>query len=134
MEAQRFSTKEYKIIYFLKNFIDAENILFLKYEDLKKDLSGSVKTIAEFMGYSLDDGMIDKITRQSTFNSMKDNPLATYDSLPEAQKKLASDSTPFICKGVIGDWKNHFSAEQSARFDAEYTKRMSGTGLVFDFE
>ena len=86
------------------------------------------------MGYSLDDEMIDKITRQSTFDSMKDNPLATYDSLPEVQKILASDSTPFIRKGVIGDWKNHFSAEQSARFDAEYTKRMSGAGLVFDFE
>uniref|UniRef100_A0A1X7T1I4 Sulfotransferase domain-containing protein n=1 Tax=Amphimedon queenslandica TaxID=400682 RepID=A0A1X7T1I4_AMPQE len=37
-------------------------------------------------------------------------------------------------KGVIGDWKNHFSDEQSARFDAEYTKRMSGSGLVFEFE
>ena len=104
------------------------------YEDLKKDLSGSVKTIAQFMGYSLDDGMIDKITRQSTFDSMKDNPLATYDSLPEAPEVTINGSTPFIRKGVIGDWKNHFSDEQSARFDAEYTKRMSGSGLVFEFE
>ncbi|XP_019852760.1 PREDICTED: sulfotransferase 1C2A-like [Amphimedon queenslandica] len=113
---------------------DAENILFLKYEDLKKDLSGSVKTIAQFMGYSLDDATIEKITRQSTFDSMKDDPLATYDKVPDVQKVLASDATPFIRKGIIGDWKNHFSPEQSARFDAEYTKRMSGTDLEFDFE
>ncbi|XP_019861933.1 PREDICTED: sulfotransferase 1C4-like [Amphimedon queenslandica] len=113
---------------------DAENILFLMYEDLKKDLSGSVKAIAQFMGYSLDDAMIEKITRQCTFDSMKDNPLATYDSLPEAPEVTVSNSTPFIRKGVIGDWKNHFSDEQSARFDAEYTKRLSGSGLVFEFE
>ena len=86
------------------------------------------------MGYSLDDAMIDKITRQSTFDSMKDDPLATVDSLPSIQKAISSNATPFIRKGVIGDWKNHFSDEQSAKFDAEYTKRMSGTGLVFDFE
>uniref|UniRef100_A0A1X7VUS4 Sulfotransferase domain-containing protein n=1 Tax=Amphimedon queenslandica TaxID=400682 RepID=A0A1X7VUS4_AMPQE len=49
---------------------DAKNILFLMYEDLKKDLSRSVKTIVQFMGYSLDDAMIEKITRQCTFDSM----------------------------------------------------------------
>ena len=86
------------------------------------------------MGYGLDDATIDKITRKSTFDSMKDDPLATVDSLPSVQKAISSNATPFIRKGVIGDWKNHFSDEQSARFDAEYTKRMSGTGLVFDFE
>ena len=85
------------------------------------------------MGYSLDDATIDKITRQSTFDSMKDDPLATIDSL-SLKFPVVSGSTPFIRKGVIGDWKNHFSDEQSARFDAEYTKRMSGTGLVFDFQ
>ena len=86
------------------------------------------------MGYGLDDATIDKITRKSTFDSMKDDPLATVDSLSSVQKVISSNATPSVRKGVIGDWKNHFSDEQSARFDAEYTKRMSGTGLVFDFQ
>ena len=93
-----------------------------------------MKTIAEFMGYSLDDAMIDKIAEQCTFDSMKDSPLVSQDGNPAAELALTSNATPFMRKGVIGDWKNHFSDEQSARFDAEYTKRMSGTGLVFDFE
>ena len=108
--------------------------MFLKYEDLKNDLSGSVKAIAQFMGYSLDDATIDKIAKLSTFESMKDDPLATPDSLAEEVIGVVPNSTPFIRKGVIGDWKNHFSDKQSARLDAEYVKRMSGTDLVFNYE
>ena len=107
--------------------------MFLKYEDLHNDSSGSVQAIAQFMGYSLDDATIDKIVKLSRFESMKNDPLATLDSL-ERKFPLVPNSTPFIRKGVIGDWKNHFSDEQSARLDAEYVKRMSGTGLVFSYE
>ena len=38
---------------------DAENILFLKYEDMKKDHRGAVKKMAEFMGYNLEEEVID---------------------------------------------------------------------------
>ena len=40
---------------------DAENILFLKYEDMKKDHRGAVKKIAEFRGYNLKEEVIDTI-------------------------------------------------------------------------
>jgi hypothetical protein len=36
-------------------------------------------------------------------------------------------------KGVVGDWSNYFSDEESAQFDTLYAKKMEGTGLVFDF-
>ena len=32
---------------------NAENILFIKYEDMKKDHRGAVKKVAEFIGYDL---------------------------------------------------------------------------------
>ena len=39
-----------------------------------------------------------------------------------------------VTQGMVGDWKNHFSAEESARFDQKYRERMAGTGLEFEFE
>ncbi|XP_019861985.1 PREDICTED: amine sulfotransferase-like [Amphimedon queenslandica] len=86
---------------------NAKNILFLMYEDLKKDLSGSVKTIAQFMGYSLDDAMNEKVTRQCTFDSM-----TVYLRHSDTREVTVFNFTSFI-----GNWKNHLSDEHSARFD-----------------
>ena len=45
---------------------------------------------------------------------MKTNPAANLSWSHEYHK---AGSAPFMRKGVIGDWKNHFSAEQSVKID-----------------
>ena len=107
---------------------DAENILFLKYEDMKENLKGAVETVAQFMGYNLTPTVVELICEQSSYSSMKENPAVNY-----SWTKANEGSQPFIRKGVVGDWRNHFSEEQSARLDAEYTTRLAGTGLEFRF-
>uniref|UniRef100_A0A1X7UF11 Sulfotransferase domain-containing protein n=1 Tax=Amphimedon queenslandica TaxID=400682 RepID=A0A1X7UF11_AMPQE len=109
---------------------DAENILFLKYEDMKRDLPGAVRSISQFMGYDLDQATIESIAEQSSFESMKANPLANPD-LFFTYKVETNSTPPFLRKGVVDDWKNHFSEEQSSILNAEYTKRMGGIGLNY---
>ena len=110
---------------------DAENILFLKYEDMKKDHRGAVKKIAEFMGYNLEEEVIDTIVEKSTFQSMKGNPAADPDKIFEPI--LKPDAQPFLRKGIVGDWKNHFTPEQNAEYDAMYAEKMKDSELEFDF-
>ena len=109
---------------------DDDNILFLKYEDMKKDLPTAVAAVAKFMGYDLTQDVIEDIVSQADFDSMQRNPLANYQWSP----KIKASSVPFMRKGVVGDWKNYFTPEQSAQFDAIYAERMKGTGLHFEFE
>lgn len=97
---------------------------------MKKDLKSVVQTVAKFVGYDLESEVVDRIVQQSTFNSMKSNSSANYSWQNKDRK---SGSKAFIRKGLIGDWMNHFSEEQSTRFDAEYYKQMAGSGLRFDF-
>ena len=42
----------------------------------------------------------------------------------------------FMRKGIIGDWRNHFSAEESAQFDRLYADRLReiGLDLAYDHE
>ena len=105
---------------------DAENILFLKYEDMKKDHRGAVKKIAEFMGYNMKEVVIDAIMEKSTFQSMKENPAMNVEKLQKP------DAPSFFRKGIVGDWRSHFTPEQNAEFDAVYAEKMKGSGLDFD--
>jgi len=107
---------------------DAENILFLKYEDMKMDHRGVVKKIAEFMGYDLKEEVIDVIVKKSTFQNMKENP-ALSDGI---KKLLKPDAQGIFRKGVVGDWRDHFTPEQNVKFDAVYAEKMKGSGLDFD--
>ena len=35
-------------------------------------------------------------------------------------------------KGVVGDWRGHFTPDQNVKFDAVYAEKMKGSGLDFD--
>ena len=109
---------------------DDDNVLFVKYEDMKRDLPHTVRQVSEFLGYPLSPAVVDKISKQTSFENMKENPLANYHW--DNQRREGAE--PFLRKGAIGDWKTHFSEEQSARLEAEYTKKMAGSGLDFTYE
>ncbi|XP_078614176.1 amine sulfotransferase-like [Branchiostoma floridae x Branchiostoma japonicum] len=102
---------------------DDPHFLFVKYEDMNKDFRSSVKTIAAFLEKELTDEHLTLILKSCSLESMR--------------KTLAESGTwrkDVVRKGMVGDWKNHFSAEESARFDQKYRERMAGTGLELEFE
>ncbi|XP_078614181.1 sulfotransferase 1C2-like [Branchiostoma floridae x Branchiostoma japonicum] len=102
---------------------DDPHFLFVKYEDMKKDFHSSVKTVSAFLEKELTDEHLALILNSCSLESMR-KTLAESD----AWRKNV------VRNGMVGDWKNHFSAEESARFDQKYRERMAGTGLEFDFE
>ena len=104
------------------------NIMFLKYEDMKKDLRQAVCQIAEFIGSSLSEEVITKIVELTTFEKMKNDNTANY-SWDKAHQKQ-----PFLRKGIVGDWKNFLTPEQSAEIDAICSERLKGTGLTFEYD
>ncbi|KAI8483390.1 sulfotransferase 1 [Branchiostoma belcheri] len=103
---------------------DDPHFLFIKYEDMKKDLLSSVKNIAAFLEVNIDDVTIAAIAEASTFQSMK----------VELSQSKAPERRVNARKGIVGDWKNMFSPEQSQAFDAWYEKKLGGTGINFEFE
>ena len=106
---------------------DDKNVLFLKYEKLKKDLEGQVKIIAEFLGFQLSDEEVKTVTTQCTFQAMKQNPELLVN-------KFSQIFNSHLRKGVVGDWKTHFSDKQLETFNKLYQSRLDGSGLEFEFE
>ena len=109
---------------------DADNILILSFEQMKKDPKATVNTIADYLGYRLSEDIIQKIVEQTKFAAMKLNPTANNGWMAEYHTEGA---TPFMRKGVVGDWRNYFTDEQSAKLDVLIREKLEGTDLVFDY-
>ncbi|XP_035658755.1 sulfotransferase family cytosolic 1B member 1-like [Branchiostoma floridae] len=99
------------------------HFLFVKYEDMKKNIRSSLRTIAAFLKKELTDEQLTLILNSCSLKSMR-----------ETLSESGTWRKDVVRKGIVGDWKNHFSAEESARFDQKYRERMAGTGLEFEFE
>ncbi|XP_035699590.1 sulfotransferase family cytosolic 1B member 1-like [Branchiostoma floridae] len=117
---------------------DDPNLLFLKYEDMKKDLPSAVKAIVTFLEVDLDESTIKSIAEASTFNNMK----VDLDNSKMAERQLIARKALLYIRFFaspyrhcyVGDWKNMFTPEQSEAFDAWYEEKFAGTGITFDFE
>lgn len=105
---------------------DAENLLFLKYEDMKRDFDRQFWRILIFLGYDLTEEVAAKIKKASSFSQMKNAEFSNHQEISQLEG--------FFRKGQAGSWKDQFTAAQNEAFDRLYEERMAGTGLDFDFE
>ena len=109
---------------------DEPNILFLKYEDLKKDPHKAVKAIGEFIGVEpLTEELVKTVVENSSFQSMSTN--ATINN---RKKEGAEISITFLRKGIIGDWKHHYTAEQNHKFEQKVGEVLKENNLEFDYD
>ncbi|KAL2326317.1 hypothetical protein Fmac_025375 [Flemingia macrophylla] len=117
-----------------KESIDRPNkVLFLKYEDLKDDISFHVKRVAEFLGcpFTQDEeisGVIESVINLSSFEKMKDlevNKSGTVGFIRNIEKKY------FFRKAEVGDWVNYFSLPMRETLSKIIAEKFSGSGLSF---
>lgn len=121
------------VLPFWKNRFNS-NILFLKYETMKRDLPSVIQECIEFLELDIEITSQDlsRICDHLKFDKMQENPAVNLKSF------LSQDDDPesnakFIRKGEIGDWKNYLSLEMSEKFDEWTEANTSGTGLEFTY-
>lgn len=124
-----------------------KEVLFTTYEDMKKDTRAVVLRVAAFLGQEYvdaiekDNNVLNNILRFSGFDYMKTHLEKVYsrparkpeDELMRDEKVKEPDQKrekiDFMRKGIVGDWKNHFSNEQSDRMNKKFTERTQGTDI-----
>ncbi|HEU0302164.1 MAG TPA: sulfotransferase domain-containing protein [Longimicrobium sp.] len=104
---------------------DADNVHFMKYEDLRNDFDGELRRLGGFLGYDLSDETVRVIRERTGFGNMKQDSFSDMHEL----KALRN----FFRKGVVGSWKERFTVAESEWFDEVYRERMQGSGLDFEF-
>nr|CAB3266700.1 sulfotransferase 1C2-like [Phallusia mammillata] len=103
-----------------------ENVLFLVYEEMKKNPHNEIKKIADFIGKPLSDEQLNNVVEKTSFASMK-----------KESEKTAPDNNEgaqFFRKGQIGDWKNHLTVAQSELIDRKVKEILGDTDIQFIYE
>ncbi|XP_043369208.1 sulfotransferase 1 family member D1-like isoform X2 [Dermochelys coriacea] len=107
-------------------------ILYLFYEDMKEDPKREIQKVLQFLGKDLKEDVVNKILHHTSFEEMQKNPTANYKMVSKA--RMDHSVSPFMRKGIAGDWKNHFTVAQNEAFDSDYKEKMKGSTLQFRTE
>ncbi|XP_064486818.1 sulfotransferase 1C2-like isoform X2 [Ornithodoros turicata] len=133
------------------------NIMFVTYEDLKKDTRVWIQKVADFLGDEYGrrlrehPDLLERILELTGVKHMKGwvNDLmgnvlpqvcsTPVDSLPPCLVNIAKCANndlkkpmtgDFVRKGEVGDWKNHFSPDQTKRMKEWIAKRTVGSDIM----
>ncbi|KAI9564852.1 hypothetical protein GHT06_008593 [Daphnia sinensis] len=105
------------------------NVLFLFYEDLKKDLEGQIRKVAQFLGKSLTDEQLGKLVHHLTFENLSKNSAVNKEDGKKHGVFNADGS--FMRKGETGDWQRYFSPEMSRQIDEWTELNLRGSDITF---
>nr|XP_020738686.1 sulfotransferase 4A1 [Odocoileus virginianus texanus] len=93
------------------------NVLFLKYEDMHRDLVTMVEQLARFLGVSCDKAQLESLIEHC--HQLVDQ-CCNAEALP-------------VGRGRVGLWKDIFTVSMNEKFDLVYKQKMGKCDLTFDF-
>ncbi|CAN8000450.1 unnamed protein product [Ixodes hexagonus] len=134
--------------------INDDNVLFVTYEDLKKDARSGILRIADFLGEEYgkrlreNADVLDTVVKVTSIEFMKGYNAQfkkfaedidgmskemtglrlVRDSMKEVMEKPVTGE--FVRKGIVGDWRNHFSPDQIKRLKERIAAKTKGSDFM----
>lgn len=99
----------------------ASNLLLVHYNDLKEDLEGEMRRIAEFLALKPSHEVWPHLVEAASFEAMKREGKSL---LPGVENFLEGGSDRFLFKGTNGRWRDVMTAEDLALYD-KVVKRLT---------
>ncbi len=93
---------------------DLPNVKFVHFADLKKDMAGEIRGIADFLDIDIDEARWDDILTHCSFEWMKKNATKT---VPLGGAFWDAGAEVFINKGVNGRWTESLTPAEAAAYE-----------------
>lgn len=135
-----------------------DNVLFMTYEDLKKDTTAWIIRIADFIGEKYgcelreNKGALSCLISNTSVSAMQKTVNDATRKLLVNMQALSEDKKPrwmklveknarqrmlnktitaeFIRKGIVGDWRNHFTPDHVVRLKERIAMKTAGSDVM----
>ncbi|XP_077993154.1 sulfotransferase 1A1-like [Glandiceps talaboti] len=107
-----------------------DNVLHVRYEDIQSNLSNVVRKFGNFLRVNLSDQDIQRIKMACSVEGMRQ---AIHKCVILDKAIFDGDIEQFVRKGIVGDWKNHFSVAQNEKFDDEIVSRLEDAAILLKY-
>jgi hypothetical protein len=105
------------------------NVLICSFKEMRRDLEGSVRRVAEFMGVDASPEVVRRVTERSTFDYMKsiDHKFSVWNLVPW------SKTISMVRKGSEGGAAELLTKAQQRRVDDYFTAELKRLGSDFPY-
>ena len=110
---------------------DLPNVHIVRFEDMKRDLTGAIKNVAEWIDVDLSDEEFQKVVSKSEFKSMKAEEQKFLPPLPPGVDR---SSLKLLREGNSGVAKKELTAGQMALVDQAMKAELKRLGSDFPYE
>ncbi|CAG9829244.1 unnamed protein product [Diabrotica balteata] len=107
-----------------------ENVLFLFYEDLKKNLRPSIKKLSSFLEQSYSEEEYDILEDYVNIENFRNNKAVNSDEDKDLGV-MTEAATSFVRNGVVGGWKSYFTDQLNAEADRWIEENLDTCDLIF---
>lgn len=104
------------------NWIEQSGIPTVRYEDLKSDGPGTFHRALEEMGLVIERALVEQIVADNAFSTRSGR---------EPGEEVATSP---LRKGIVGDWRNHFTAKNIESFKEAFGQMLIDYGYESDFD
>uniref|UniRef100_A0A8C0X1P7 Sulfotransferase n=1 Tax=Castor canadensis TaxID=51338 RepID=A0A8C0X1P7_CASCN len=101
------------------------NMLLMTYEEMHQEPRGTIQKLSDFLQHPLGPEEKDLIMRHCSFSFM--SGVVNYSLV--SKEIMDQNRGKFLRKGVVGNWKEHFTPEHNEKFNAVYKAKIGDFGL-----
>src|SRR5262249_17984242 len=103
------------------------NVLLVHYNDLKADLAGEMRRIAEFLDVAVPEPKWRAVVERCTFESMQ----ARGDAIGPFDRLFEGGAKSFIFKGTNGRWRDVLTPDELASYAARVAEVLPPAAAVW---
>ncbi|RZB40595.1 Sulfotransfer 1 domain containing protein [Asbolus verrucosus] len=107
-----------------------DNVLFLKYEDMKQDLAKVVLKTSIFLRKSTSDAQMQVLLNHLSFKCMQKNPAVSGGKILDIVKQSGSIKSSFIRAGIVGGYKTEMPENLIEIFESWMQNNLEETAPV----